>query len=145
MNRLLRRAFDAKAREIGVTCVQWQVLMALLRHEGIGQSQLAQMFAVEPISVSRLVMRLETTDLISREAHPTDRRARCLFLTAKAKRLLEILSPLAQECLDKAYAGLSVQEIEFLFDKLCVVRSNLQDARIRFGEGAGTAGSQVSP
>jgi hypothetical protein len=35
--RLMRRSFDARAREIGVTRPQWQALSTLIRHEGVNQ------------------------------------------------------------------------------------------------------------
>lgn len=40
-SRLLRRRFDARARCLGVSRAQWQVLFALSRNEGINQAGLA--------------------------------------------------------------------------------------------------------
>ncbi|MCU0892102.1 MAG: MarR family transcriptional regulator, partial [Sandarakinorhabdus sp.] len=56
--RLLRRRFDARARSIGVSRAQWQVLIALSRSEGINQAALADRLEVETITVARMVDRL---------------------------------------------------------------------------------------
>ena len=47
ISRLMRRAFDARARAIGVTRAQWQVLTVLKRHEGVNQGGLAELLDVE--------------------------------------------------------------------------------------------------
>jgi DNA-binding MarR family transcriptional regulator len=48
VSRLLRRNFDERARIIGVTRPQWQVLNLLARHAGIYQGGLADILEVEP-------------------------------------------------------------------------------------------------
>lgn len=126
VTRLLRRAFDARARAIGVTRVQWQTLMALAHYEGMGQ---AEMFEVEPITVSWLINRLQASGLVLRCDHPTDRRAHSLVLTDKARRLLAHLTPLAEACLGEALGGIESEEVERLSAMLERVRANLQTAR----------------
>jgi DNA-binding MarR family transcriptional regulator len=129
VTRLLRRAFDERARKLGVTRVQWQVPMTLSRQEGIGQASLADMFEVEPISISRLVSRLEASGLIVRHDNPSDRRAHCLYLSDKAKAVLEKLAPLAQQCIDEALAGMQAQDVAMLCQTLKLARANLQAER----------------
>ena len=41
--RLLRKRFEQRARGVGLTRAQWQVLAALARNEGIPQSGLADL------------------------------------------------------------------------------------------------------
>ena len=83
--RLMRRSFDARARQIGVTRPQWRVLSVLRRHEGINQGGLAELLEVEPITVCRMVDRLQEAGLVERRPDPADRRSWRLFLTAKAR------------------------------------------------------------
>jgi DNA-binding MarR family transcriptional regulator len=85
--RLMRRSFDERARKIGVTRPQWQVLSLLIRHEGINQGGLADILEVEPITLGRMIDRLQEAELVERRPDPADRRAWRLFITAKGHAL----------------------------------------------------------
>lgn len=123
--RLMRRAFDERARGIGVTRPQWQVLTMLARHEGTNQGGLADLLDVEPITLCRMVDRLQDAGMVERRADPADRRAWRLFLTGKARDLLAELRPLALELIDEAMSGLSPSERDTLIGLLDRVRANL--------------------
>lgn len=125
VSRLLRRAFDERAREIGVTRPQWQVLTMLARHEGIHQGGLADLLDVEPITLCRMVDRLQEAKMVERRTDPADRRAWRLFLTERANGLLNDLRPLALNLFDDAMTGLSTTEHEALLDMLGRIRANL--------------------
>src|SRR3546814_15306831 len=88
--RLLRKRFEQKARAHGsnLTRAQWSVLAHLSRQEGVNQTTLADTLDVEPITVARLVDKLEQLGLIERRADPGDRRARLLYLQPAAAPLL---------------------------------------------------------
>lgn len=123
--RLMRRAFDERARDLGMTRPQWQVLSLLRRHEGINQGGLADLLEVEPITLCRMVDRLQEADLVERRRDPADRRAWRLFLSDRAVALLEQLRPLAAEMLDAALEGLTEEERENLVSALDRIRQNL--------------------
>ncbi len=123
--RLMRRDFDEKARSIGVTRPQWQVLSLLSRHEGINQGGLAEMLEVEPITLGRMVDRLQEAQLVERRPDPADRRAWRLHLTDKAHDLLRSLKPLAQEMIDLALGGIGQQDRDDLMAALEKMRANL--------------------
>lgn len=124
-SRLLRRSFDVRARDIGVTRAQWQVLTTLLRHEGVNQGGLAELLDVEPITVCRMVDRLQEAGLVERRADPADRRSWRLFPTARAHDLLAELRPLAEGLIEEALIGLDVGEREQLHDLLDRICDNL--------------------
>jgi len=86
--RLMRKRFEQNARGLGLTRSQCQVLAHLARQEGIQQSGLAEILEVEPITLTRILDRLEAGRLVERRPHPTDRRIRQLYLTAEAHPLL---------------------------------------------------------
>jgi DNA-binding MarR family transcriptional regulator len=123
--RLMRRSFDARARGIGVTRPQWQVLSALRRHEGVNQGKLADLLDVEPITVCRMVDRLQEADLVERRTDPADRRSWRLFLTAKAHELLGHLRPLADEMLEEAFEGVEEADRARLMTTLDRIHQNL--------------------
>lgn len=125
VSRMMRRAFDERARTIGVTRPQWQVLSVLKRHEGINQGGLAEHLDVEPITLCRMVDRLQEADLIERRKDPNDRRVWRLFLTEKAKELSAQLKPLGQQVLSDSMQGLSEADRDVLFESLSCIRKNL--------------------
>ena len=125
ISRLARRAFDARAREIGVTRPQWQVLVMLTRHEGVNQGGLAELLDVEPITVCRMVDRLQEADLVERRPDPADRRSWRLFLTGKAVALLAQLQPLGEQLEAEAFEGISSEEREAVLATLGRLRNNL--------------------
>ena len=124
-SRLLRRSFDVRARDIGVTRAQWQVLTTLLRHEGVNQGGLAELLDVEPITVCRMVDRLQEAGLVERRADPADRRSWRLFLTPRAHDLLGQLRPLANAMIEEALTGIDDSERDLLRDLLDRIRDNL--------------------
>ena len=124
-SRLLRRSFDERARGIGVTRAQWQVLTTLLRHEGVNQGGLAELLDVEPITVCRMVDRLQEAGLVERRADPADRRSWRLFLTPRAHDLLAQLRPLADALIEDALIGIAQHDRDQLRDLLDRVRDNL--------------------
>ena len=125
ISRLARRAFDARAREIGVTRPQWQVLVMLNRHEGVNQGGLAELLDVEPITVCRMVDRLQEADLVERRPDPADRRSWRLFLTGKAGALLAQLRPLVEQLEAEAFEGIGQAEREAVLATLGRLRNNL--------------------
>ena len=125
ISRLLRRTFDERARNIGVTRPRWQVLMMLHRHEGINQGGLADLLDVEPITLCRMVDRLQEAELVERRRDPADRRAWRLFPTDKAQELLAELNPLGHEVIEIALAGIPQQERDALCSILKQIRQNL--------------------
>ncbi len=125
VSRLMRRAFDEKARLLGMTRPQWQVISILSVNEGINQGGLAELLEVEPITLGRMVDRLQDAALVERRPDPADRRAWRLFLTDKAQEQLVQLRPLALDTIDAAQQGLSQDERDGLIAAMRVMRSNL--------------------
>ena len=114
ISRLMRRDFDARARAIGVTRPQWKTLLTLSRHEGANQGRLAELLDVEPISLCRMVDRLEEAGLVERRRDPADRRAWRIHLTETAGPILDDLRGLGDSLVEDALAGLSGPERESL-------------------------------
>lgn len=127
VTRLLRRRFDARARGIGASRAQWQVLIALARAEGINQAGLAERLDVETITVGRMVDRLEEAGLVERRADPADRRAWRLFLTPRAHPILAELQAVALEVRAEMLAGLNAAEEAAIQGLLQRLRTNLTD------------------
>ncbi|MEO6433873.1 MAG: MarR family transcriptional regulator [Sphingomicrobium sp.] len=128
----LRRAFDRRATSLGVTRAQWKVMFRLDRSPGLKQVELAEMLDIEPITLCRIIDRLEEAGLVERRRDPGDRRAWLLFLTATARPLKLKLDRLGEELIEEAYVGLDL-------DTLAVVRGALETIRNNVGRSAAPA------
>ncbi len=123
--RLVRRRFDERARVIGVTRPQWRTLTMLSRNEGINQGGLAELLEVEPITLCRMVDRLEEAGHLERRRDPNDRRAWQIYLTESARPLLDQLRAIADELFEQALHGIDTDERARLTATLDHLRSNL--------------------
>lgn len=130
--RLTRREFERRARAIGLTRAQWAAIAHLRRNEGCNQSTLADLLDVEPITLARLLDRMETAGLVKRHPDPKDRRARLVYLTEKAKPLIDRLAEFARDTRAAALAGLSAEEQERAIELMIKVRANLSDRDGKF-------------
>ena len=85
--RQMRTRADQRARARGMTRAQWMILKRLDRQPGLTQNELAGIVEVEPITIARLVDRLEARGLVERRPAAHDRRIRHLFLTDEGRQL----------------------------------------------------------
>jgi DNA-binding MarR family transcriptional regulator len=123
--RLMRKRFEQNARDLGLTRSQCQVLAHLARNEGIQQGGLADILEVEPITLTRILDRLEEADLVERRPHPSDRRIRLLHLTSKAHPLLGEIFAIGAVTRGEALQGVPDTERERLFEILSSMKANL--------------------
>ena len=127
ISRLLRKRFDAAARGIGLTGAQWRVLIAVSKNPGMNQGQLAERLEVEPITVCRMIDRMEQAGLVERRADPQDRRARLLYPAANAADLIVRLEELGRELMDTLTCDLDEADLEILSRTMARIRNKLLD------------------
>ena len=128
VSRLLRKTFDRHARTIGLTRAQWRVLAHLSRNEGIKQAGLAEILEIKPITLARLLDRLDAHGWVERRLDPKDKRARRLFLTNKGRSIIRELRVVALSVREEALSGLTDSEQDLLIDQLRAVKENLLSA-----------------
>ena len=128
-SRLARRAFDERVRADGVTGPQARLLLILDRSPGENQGHYADLLDVEPITLCRMVDRLEDAGLVERRPDLNDRRARRLHLTAKSREKLTRLRERLDAMVEEILTGLSVAERDEFVRLLTVVRTNLAAQR----------------
>ena len=145
ISRMLRKRFDRRARDIGLTKSQWIVLAHLARHEGINQGGLADILELEPATLGRHLDRLEDTGWIERRSDPADRRAWRLHLTDKVAPVLEKMGDLVEVTTQEALMGLDAKERERLQSYLLTIRANLTDRPEAGAEAAGMRGEGAPP
>ena len=134
ITRLMRRNFSRRAQPLGMTEGQWRLLARLSENQGISQAALADIMEVQPITLVRLIDRLEASGLVVRKPAPHDRRAFQLYLTPKAQPLLDRIWDFAHETREAAMAGLSAVAREQMIDALIDLKANL--VRLEAAEAA---------
>ncbi len=125
VTRLLRKHFDRRATQFELTRSQWRALKTIARHEGLSQSELAELLELEPIPVGRVIDRLQQAGFVARRPDPNDRRRWRLHLAAKAHGVVEDMERIADGLRMEAVAGISRRDYE-TFDKvLGQIKNNL--------------------
>jgi DNA-binding MarR family transcriptional regulator len=142
--RLMRRRFEARASGHGLSSAQWRLLVRVVKEEGVAQARLAELLEIEPISVSRLLDRMEGLGWIERRADSSDRRVRMIFPTAKASDAYAQVKSLAGEVYAEALAGLSQEERGILVKGLSTIIENLSDGETSSCPTVKTAESAAS-
>jgi MarR family transcriptional regulator, transcriptional regulator for hemolysin len=122
---VMRRDFDRRASGLGVTRAQWRVLARLNIKNGVRQVDLAEALDIEPITLCRMIDRLEDAGLVERRRDEIDRRAWNIFLTDKAKPLLDEVQSLARQLQEDALMGISQEDQRHALEILARVRANI--------------------
>jgi DNA-binding MarR family transcriptional regulator len=127
----LRRAFDRRAAELGITRAQWRVLAHLDHQPGQRQVDLAERMDIEPISLCRIVDKLEEAKLVERRRDPGDRRAWQLYLRDSAAPLVLKLHALGQDFSADVFGNLDPADVERVSALLATIRDNLSNTAPR--------------
>jgi DNA-binding MarR family transcriptional regulator len=126
VSRMRRTAFDQYMKPHGVTRSQWWVLSNLSRHDGMMQTELAGMLDVGKVTVGGLVERLEQAGWVERRPDASDRRAKRVYLTDRAQRVLAEIRQAGDDMNQMAFDGLSRQDRRELFRLLTRIKDNLK-------------------
>jgi MarR family transcriptional regulator for hemolysin len=126
--RLMRKRFEQRTRDQGLTRAQWQTVLYLARQEGVHQTVLAEMLEIEPMTLVRILDRLEGRGLIERRQDPEDRRAWRLYLNEAARPLLAAMEPLGEATRAEALNGVPEEDRDRLVQILTLMKTNLAAA-----------------
>jgi len=139
--RLLRKRFELRGAEYGLSAAQWRLLVRVVKDEGVPQARLAEILEIEPISVSRLLDRMEAGGWISRQQDASDRRVRMIFPTDKSRKVFAAIKSVAGEVYEEALSGLSVDGRRALIHGLSRIVENLSDGETPSAEQARIKGT----
>lgn len=123
--RLLRVHADKRARGHGMTRAQWGILIWLERQPGISQKELAELLEVEPITVARLVDRLEGRGMVERRPDPRDRRIWRLHLLLPAHMVLREINQQRSEMAAMATQGVDEDSETIMIEALVRMKATL--------------------
>jgi len=141
--RLLRMDADRRARAHGMTRAQWALLIWLERQPGLSQKELAELLEVEPITVARLIDRLEARGMVERRPDPRDRRIWRLHLCAPAYPMLREIARQRAEITRMVTTGINQPTQDAMTEALIVMKAALTARRFE-PEPADTLAEEVS-
>jgi MarR family transcriptional regulator for hemolysin len=122
--RLMRKNFDSRVKEIGLTRSQWWLLNHLFRADGITQAELAETLEIERSSTGKLLDSLELKGWIKRVVDEKDRRSKRVFLTKEVEPIIKKMRGIAKKVREVSLGKLSSQQDDFV-DMLIEIKNNL--------------------
>ena len=125
VTRRYTRRFEERAQRLALTLPQCRALIHLQSNEGVSQKRLAELADVDPMTLVRILDRMEADGWVQRRFDPADRRAHTLWLTAAAAPVLEQIWQLITETRAEMLQGLSSEERTVLMALLERVHANL--------------------
>jgi DNA-binding MarR family transcriptional regulator len=138
--RLIRTEVDKRARMHGMTRAQWGILIRLEKQPGLLQKELAECLEVEPITVARLIDRLESRGMVERRPDPSDRRCWRLHLTDAARPLLGEIGLQLDDVAGLLCDELSCETLSEVDSAIASMRDKAQDLK-----SAGPDCAQAAP
>jgi DNA-binding MarR family transcriptional regulator len=128
--RHMRTYADQRARAQGLTRAQMIILARLERQADISQNELAAATEVAPMTVARLIDRLEETGLVKRCTDPDDRRAWRLRLTPAAAPILREIKRARAELHHEMTRGIEPAVLDAMAAGLRQMKENLSERRL---------------
>lgn len=128
-SRQLRRLFDERVRSVGLTGPQARLLLSLERYPKENQAFYAERLEIEPITLTRIVDRLEDAGWIERKNDPGDRRARILHLTDKSRGIVTRLTTSVDALFEEMLEGFDPAERVMFANLLDRIATNIVAAR----------------
>jgi len=122
--RLMRKNFDSRVKEIGLTRSQWWLLNHLFRADGITQAELAETLEIERSSTGKLLDSLELKGWIKRVVDKKDRRSKRVFLTKEVEPIIKKMRGIAKKVREVSLGNLSSKQDDFV-DMLIEIKNNL--------------------
>jgi len=123
--RLLHVDADKRARAHGMTRAQWGILIWLERQPGISQKELAELLEVEPITVARLIDRLESRGMVERRPDARDRRIWRLHLLPPAHDVLHEIAEQRTEMTRTVSRGIEPDTLDMMIEALLRMKSTM--------------------
>jgi DNA-binding MarR family transcriptional regulator len=126
VSRLYALNFERHATGLNLTLAQCKVLCYLQRNEGISQARLADRSDTDPMTLVRILDRMERDGLIERRADPADKRTRRLYLQAPAHPVLREIWRVSDRARAQCFARMPVADRELLLSLMQQMQANLE-------------------
>lgn len=125
VSRLRRSVFDEFMKPVAMTRSQWWILAHLSRHDGMIQSDLANLLDIGKAALGGLIDRLESSTFIERRADDKDRRVKRIYLTSRGSQMITEMRSRSHDMSERILDGLDTASRHALVDMLSLVKRNL--------------------
>lgn len=125
VSRLRRIVFDDFMKPLGVTRSQWWVLAYLSRHDGMIQSDLANVLDLGKAALGGLIDRLESSSFVERRADEADRRVKRVYLSSKGAQIVKEMRIKSHDMSERILDGLNHDNRHLLANMLQLVKKNM--------------------
>lgn len=119
----LHKAFQAE--RINITAEQWAILASLWQEEGIHQSSIAEKIGKDRHTITRMLNILGKKGFVRRVRTEEDKRRLNVYLTDRGRDIKEKLVSIVLGFAEKAFAGLTQEELTELVRILKHMTANL--------------------
>ena len=123
INRTFLRTFTAEGIDISIE--QWTVLTCLWNKDKVTQQTLCSLTAKDKPSMTRLIDKLERSNLVTRVSDHNDRRINLIHLTDKGLSLQKKATDLVQKIVGKALQNITEEELNISRSVLNKIITNL--------------------
>lgn len=120
-NTVSREIARRYQRDFGLSLAEWRVMAVLGRFPGLTASEIVRRTAMDKVTISRAVARLDAAGHLDKAPNPADRRQVALNLSRAGRRVYERIAPLARAYeaeLLAALPGGALAILETLIDAL---------------------------
>lgn len=112
LSRVWRGRVDQRLKPLGLSQVQWRVLLLLARVRAtMVQRELAERIGIEGPTLVHLLDRMVRSGWVVRRASPQDRRCKTVHLTPKAKRMVRQIRKVTRAFREELFAVLSPEDL----------------------------------
>jgi MarR family transcriptional regulator, transcriptional regulator for hemolysin len=142
--RILTRVHNEMLSRHGISFAQFRVLNCLWDHDGMNQSEIADLLHITPASLSALLNILVKKNLLERRVDSVDTRSRRIHLTSAGEKL-KIVSWEIIETLESALSeAFTHAEKTLLLEWLEAVMGNIQSREAAISGPDGRASTEYT-
>lgn len=110
--RIMQSDSSKVLHKFDINATQWFMLSSLYtQSDGLRASQFARDLGVEAPLISALTLQLEKSNLLTRQPHPSDARAKLLILTPEGRKLVEKIEPKLSRVMNKLTKGIDKRDL----------------------------------
>lgn len=119
------RTLQERAQGDGFAPGQFPVLLELWSGDGVTQKQLVDRLDIEQATLANTLSRMERDGLVIRKRHPSDRRARLIYLTDRAAGMRAAALAAAADAEAQLFRGFRRFERELFLEYMRMMLANI--------------------
>ena len=123
-------------QRFGLSGSQWKIIVVLSIEEGITQKRIADMAFVEAPTLVPVIDKMEKEGYLTRQPDPNDRRNNLIFMTDRAKEIVDPIIDCIVEIRDHVLNNITKKDMEIAKRVLQQIVENTEEFVSQKGEKA---------